>query len=53
LTFILRVLMNGIIDPDCLYDNAPLMSIAWLRRGVRIISLSGLHLRLCLWSSCA
>lgn len=28
LTFILRVLMNGIIDPDYLYDNAPRMFIA-------------------------
>ena len=29
LTFILqRVLMNGIIDPDCFYDNAPRMPIA-------------------------
>jgi hypothetical protein len=28
LTFILRVLMNGIIDLDYLYDNAPRMFIA-------------------------
>jgi len=48
LTFILRVLMNGIIDLDCLYDNAPRMFIAGKRRIFVITSLCCVYLRLCL-----
>jgi hypothetical protein len=48
LTLIWRVFMNGVIDLDYLYDNAPRMVIAWKRRGFVITSLCCLYLRLCL-----